>query len=94
MTGEYGPLPNIQPRALKKVQFDAGEEKETFFKSNDLVLKSNGKLLVYEMAPSFDLKNSPRSQGKVSTLNFFLESCLTLAKDHDPLAYIEIFLYG
>ena len=32
MTGEDGTLPNIQLRALKKVQFDAGEEKETFFK--------------------------------------------------------------
>ena len=45
------------------------------------------------MPPSFDSTNSPRSQGKVSTLKLFLESCLTLAKDHDALAEIPNFLY-
>ena len=45
------------------------------------------------MPPSFDSTNSPRSQGKVSTLKLFLESCLTLAKDHDALEEIASILY-
>ena len=45
------------------------------------------------MPGSFDSTNSPRSQGNVSTLKKFLEICLTLAKDHDALEDIEIFLY-
>ena len=70
-----------------------GAEKETFFEVKGTLIKDNGKLPVYEVPLSFDLKNSPSSQRKVSTLNCFLEISLTSAKDQDALAEITIFLY-
>ena len=68
-------------------------EKETLFEARDTLIMDNGKLPVYEMPPSFDSTSSPKSQGNVSTLKKFLESCLTLAKDYNTLAEIASSLY-
>ena len=93
MTRDNGEMLNVQPATQKKIQFDVGTEKETFFEVKDALIKDNVKFPVYKIPLSFDSKNTPRSQRKVSTLKFFLEICLTLAKDHDALTEIEHFLY-
>ena len=71
MTRDNGEMLNVQPATQKKIQFDVGTEKETFFEAKYARIKDNGKLPIYEMPPSFDSTNSPRSKRKVSTLNFF-----------------------
>ena len=93
MTRYDGPLLNVQPAARKKAQFDVEAENETLFEAQDTLIKDNGKLPIYEIPLSFDSTNSPKLQRKVSTLIFFLESCLTLAKDHDALAETASILY-
>ena len=76
MKGDDGPLINIRLEAQKKVQFNVDVEKENFFNTRDILNRNTGKFPIYEMRPNFYLTTMPRSLWKVSTLKFFLESCL------------------
>ena len=58
-----------------------------------MVNRSSGKLLVYEIPPNFDSKAIPNSSRKFSTLQNFLERCMSLAKDLDALKEIASLLY-
>ena len=58
-----------------------------------MVNRSFDKLHVYEMSLIFDSTNLLGSSQKVSTLQSFLESCLTLEKDPDALEEITSLLY-
>ena len=58
--------------AQNKFQFEVETEKKTFFEAKDALNKTKGKLLIYEMSPSFYSTNSPRLKRKVSALKYFL----------------------
>ena len=87
------PLPNIQLAAWKKVQFDIDVEKETFFDIRHIMNRNTGKFPIYDMPPTFDSTTIMGSSRKISTLQNFLESCLSLAKYPEALTEIVSLLY-
>ena len=84
--------PQTQPTAQNKVQFDVNARKENFFDIRDMLNRNTGNFPIYEMPPGYGITFIPKSLRKVSTLENFLACCLSLAKDPNVLAKIEILL--
>jgi hypothetical protein len=89
---------NTEPRK----QFDTPKEKETFkearqeFQKRDMASTSTTQLaheaLEYEMSPSLDHTNEMPPKGQVSTIKYFLQSCIKMLSDPSSVKILQNIL--